>query len=113
MYAISKKIRIFDHRNKHFKHRRTKIMANKRNLKHGINLFCDELLAECIAASLYGQNRSTAEALVFSTVQMRNDFIRRISHPEPGMDAKQYFKVLKDDFMVQAAEIIDQLNNNH
>ena len=56
-------------------------MANKRTLKRNINLFCGDLFAECLAASLYGQNKDSAKALIFSTLKMQDDFIRRISHP--------------------------------
>jgi len=87
-------------------------MANKRSLKHTINLVCEELLAECIAASLYGHNRASAEALIFSTLRLQNDFIRRVSHPEPGMSAKAYFKILREDFIAQASDINDQICNN-
>lgn len=86
-------------------------MANKRNLKRNINLFCEELFAECMAASLYGHDHDGAEALIYSTIKMQNDFICRISHPEPGMPAKVYYKKLKEDFVAQASEIIDQINN--
>ena len=86
-------------------------MANKRSLKRNINLFCEELLAECIAASLYGNNHDGAESLIYSTIKMQSDFICRISHPEPGMPAKAYFKRLREDFVAQASEIIDQINN--
>lgn len=86
-------------------------MPKKKSLKHSINLFCEELFAECIAASLYGQNRESAEALIFSTMKLRGDFISRISHPEPGMPQKQYFKTLKSDFVSKATEIIDQIRN--
>ncbi len=85
-------------------------MANKRSLKRSITLLCEELLAECIAVSLYGQNKDNAEALIFSIVKMQDDFIRRISHPEPGMPAKLYFKDLREKFAVQASEMIDQIN---
>ncbi|MDE7455259.1 MAG: hypothetical protein K2M96_00985 [Prevotella sp.] len=86
-------------------------MANKRNLKRNINLFCEELFAECVAASLYGHNHDGAEALIYSAIKMQSDFICRISHPEPGMPAKVYYKKLKEDFVAQASEIIDQINN--
>ena len=88
-----------------------KTMASKRQLKQRINLICDELFAECVAASLYGQNRESAEALIYSTIKMRNNFIRRISHPEPGLPAKTYYKDLKEKFTSQASELLDQLNN--
>ena len=88
-----------------------KTMASKRQLKQRIDLICEELFAECIAASLYGQNRDSAEALIYRTIKMRNNYIRRVSHPEPGMSAKVYYKDLKEKFAAQASEILDQLNN--
>ncbi len=86
-------------------------MASKRVLKQTINLISEELFAECVAASLYGQNRDSAESLIFSTIKMRNNYIRRISHPEPGLPAKVYYKDLREKFAAEASEILDQLNN--
>lgn len=86
-------------------------MANKRTLKRNINLICEEIFAECVAASLYGHNRSSAEALIYSIIKMQDDFICRISHPEPGMPAKVFFKDLREKFAAQASEIVDQINN--
>ena len=86
-------------------------MASKRHLKQTINLICEELFAECVAASLYGQNRESAEALIWSTLKMRNNYIRRVSHPEPGMPAKVYYKDLKEKFSAQVSELLDQLQN--
>ena len=86
-------------------------MASKRLLKQRINLICEELFAEYVAGSLYGQNRESAEALIYSTIKMRNNFIRRISHPEPGMPAKVYYKDLREKFAAQAGELLDQLNS--
>ncbi len=88
-----------------------KTMASKRLLKQRINLICEELFTECVAASLYGQNRDSAEALIYSTIKMRNNYIRRVSHPEPGITAKAYYKDLKEKFSAQASELLDQLNN--
>lgn len=86
-------------------------MANKRSLKRSITLICEELFAECVAASLYGQNRDGAEALIYSTIKMQDDFIRRISHPEPGMPAKLYYKDLREKFTAQVGDMVDQINN--
>ena len=85
-------------------------MTNKRALKRNINLICEEIFAEGLAASLYGHNREGANAVLYSTLKMRTDFICRISHPEPGMPAKQYYKKLREDFVAQASDIVDQLN---
>ncbi|MCH5307837.1 MAG: hypothetical protein J1E37_07100 [Prevotella sp.] len=86
-------------------------MANKRTLKRCISTICGELLAECMAASLYGHNSQAAEALIYGILAMENDFIRRISHPEPGMKAKKYYKTLREDFAAHACEIVDQIRD--
>jgi hypothetical protein len=43
---------------------------------------------------------------------MQSDFICRISHPEPGMPAKKYYQKLREDFVAQASDIVDQINNH-
>lgn len=88
-------------------------MTNKRTLKKSINLICEELFAECVAASLYehNANQGNFEALLFSIIHMQNDFTARISHPEPGMPAKDYFRDLREKFTAQVSDIIDQISN--
>ena len=88
-------------------------MTNKRTLKKSIKLICEELFAEAIAASLYRgeEHQKNAEAVLFSIIRMQNDFTARISHPEPGMPAKAYFRDLREHFTAQASELIDQINN--
>lgn len=90
-------------------------MMNKRTLKKCINAICDELFAECLAASLYvnKKNEDNIEALLFSIIKLQSNAISRISHPEPGMPAKTYYKDLREKFSSQASEIIDQINNMH
>ena len=86
-------------------------MANRRTLKRNINLVCEEIFAECMALSLYGRNRDGGQALFMSIVRMRNEYIRRVSHAEPGKKPKEYFRNLRDSFVAQADEIIDQINH--
>ena len=64
-------------------------MSNKRDLKKTINYICSDLFAECVAASLYDgkPNEDNVNALLSSILMIQNDYVRRISHPEPGMDA--------------------------
>ena len=59
-------------------------MANKRTLKKSINLICEELFANCVAASLYGNNVNdeNADALLYSIVKMQSDYTSRICHFE-------------------------------
>ena len=88
-------------------------MANKRTLKKGINLICEELFAEAVAASLYGHdvNEENANALLHTIVTMEDDFLARVSHPEPGMPPRTYYNKLKDDFNERVSEILDQINS--
>lgn len=88
-------------------------MANKRNLKQTINYVCGELFAETVATSLYGTNehKEVIEALLSSIILLRNDFVKRISHPEPGMPQKEYYSRLIKDFNDRASEIVDQITS--
>ena len=86
-------------------------MANRRALKRNIDSICADILAECVALSLYGQNRDDGKALIYSIIKMHDDYIRRVSHVEPGMKAKDYFRTLRDSFVAQVDEIIDQINH--
>ncbi len=88
-------------------------MANKRSLKRGINLICEELFIECVAASLYGaeSHKDNADALLSSIIRMQSDYTCRVSHPEPGMPPKMYYRDLRDSFAAQVSELVDQINN--
>lgn len=87
-------------------------MANKRTLKQTINSICEELLVECIAASLYGNDGHEGNnALMYTIIRMQADFTSRISHPEPGMKPNLYYKTLREQFSVQVSDIIDQINS--
>ena len=88
-------------------------MANKRTLKHAINLICEELFAETIAASLYGneQHKDNADAVLFSIIRLQRNYINRISHVEPGMKPHRYFKDLREKFAAEVDEIVNHINN--
>ena len=88
-------------------------MANKRDLKRTINYITSELFAECVAASLYNGNpaQEDVDGILSSIIMTNNDFIKRISHPEPGIKQSLYFKKLVTEFNKQTSEIIDQICN--
>lgn len=88
-------------------------MNNKRNLKRTINLVCSDLFAEVVAHSLHHgkPDKETAEALLASIIVIHSDFIKRISHPEPGMKPKEYYDFLVKDFNKHVEEVVDQINN--
>ncbi len=90
------------------------MMSNKRDLKKAINYICSDLFAECVAAALYGGDtpyQENVDALLSSILVIHSDFISRVSHPEPGMKPKLFYKDLTEDFNKQVTEIIDQINN--
>lgn len=86
-------------------------MANKRDLKRSLNYSCSSLFAECVAAYIYKEKaeHNTVDATLASILRVHSDFVRRVSHPEPGMKAKVYYKHLVTDFNKQASELIDQI----
>ena len=88
-------------------------MANKRTLKHAINLISDELFAEAVAASLYGndQHKGNADAVLYSILRLKRNYVTRVSHIEPGMKPRAYFKDLREKFAAEVDEIVDQINN--
>lgn len=88
-------------------------MANKRELKRIINYICSDLFAECVAASLYGEKseKENVDALLKAILTTHSNYIRRISHPQPGMPAKVYYEDLVNKFNKEANEIIDQISN--
>lgn len=91
----------------------TTTMSNKRVLKKNINNVFDALISECVAMSLYGNkpNVENVESFLATLLAERNSFVNRVSHPEPGMKQKEYFKVLLKDFDEYTSEAIDQIIN--
>ncbi|MGI6243374.1 MAG: hypothetical protein ACOYJK_07570 [Prevotella sp.] len=89
-------------------------MAKKKDLKKKINYICSELFAEAVAASLYGtanNNEESLKGLLSTIIITRNDFVNRISHPEPGMEPKKYYDKLVMDFNDCVSDIIDQIGS--
>jgi hypothetical protein len=86
-------------------------MAKRRILKRSITTICTALFAEGVAASLENEHPENANALLSSIIKMESDFVCRVSHVEPGMKPKDYFKDLIEKFNAQVVEIVDQINN--
>lgn len=88
-------------------------MSNRKDLKKRISYVCGDLFAECIATSLYSgkPKQEDVDAILQLIIRVHDDYVRRISHPEPGMSKKKYYKFVSDNFDKQALEIIDQIGN--
>ncbi|MBP3758042.1 MAG: hypothetical protein J6I61_12300 [Prevotella sp.] len=86
--------------------------TNKRDLKRQINYVCSDLFAECVATSLSGKpDKDDVNALLASILVIHNDYIKRVSHLEPGLQPKKYYKDLIDSFYQQVDEIVDHIGN--
>lgn len=88
-------------------------MANKRNLKRNINYVCSELFSEAVAASMCSSKATEEDvnALLASILVIHNDYVRRVSHQEPGLSPKLFYKDLVNNFNKQVSEIVDQVVN--
>jgi hypothetical protein len=88
-------------------------MSNKRELKKTINYICSDLFAECVAASLYSgkPEKENVDALLTSILTIHSNYIQRISHPEPGVPAKKYYRDLIDNFNKEVNEVVDHIAN--
>lgn len=85
-------------------------MANKRDLKKKLNSLCGDLFAECVACVHYAKvNRDDADAVMVNILNMQDDILCRISHVEPGLKAKTFFKKLNSDLKEQTDSIISQI----
>lgn len=86
-------------------------MANKRDLKRSLGYASSELFAECVASYLNTEkeNRELVDSTLKCIIKTHSDFVRRVSHPEPGMKPKKYYDTLIRDFNKQAGELIDQI----
>lgn len=88
-------------------------MANKRKLKKSISYICSDLFSECVAASLYQKekNKENINAILSSILIIHNNYVCRVSHPEPGITPKKYYNNLIDGFNKEICEVIDNIAN--
>lgn len=87
-------------------------MANKRTLKRTINHISGDLLAECVAIRHFqNTNVNDVDNIMLSILLMQDDMISRISHPEPGMKPKKFFKKLKADMLSRIEDIISEIQH--
>lgn len=87
-------------------------MASRKLLKKNVNYIASELFMECLVNSLYvpGTDKAKADALMGEILQMQDEFIKRISHTEPG-NVKGFYRKFHEDFNGKVNEIIDALGN--
>lgn len=84
-------------------------MASRRQLKKSVKFITDELLTDCVALSLCQQgDDELLHALMVETLALRNDFVSRLSHTEPG-NARGYYRNFKQEFTDKANDLSERI----
>lgn len=77
-------------------------MASRKQLKKNIKHICDSLFADCLVLQLVEQPDSAAlEALMLEVIQLRQEYVARISHTQPG-NVREYYRKLRGNFLERA-----------
>ena len=81
------------------------VLANKRSLKRNINYVCSELFSEVVAISYTTDaGEDNIKALLTSILVIHDDYVRRVSHLEPGLAPKVFYKNLITSFNKYGAQ---------
>ncbi len=85
-------------------------MASKKDLKKNVNYIIGELFTECWIQYNHasGTDKEKAKDLMAKMLTIQNDFVNRISHPEPGQ-IKGFYKKFRSDFNAQVNSLIEEL----
>lgn len=85
-------------------------MASRRTLKKTIDYVVGDILTECIITYNYvpGIDADKVLAVMNEATRIDSEFIKRISHTEPGQ-AKQYYKVLRQEFDERICAVIEKM----
>ncbi len=84
-------------------------MANKRDLKKGINYVASELFLECIVLKQIKKADATkVDEILADILYLQNEFLARAGHPEPGC-VKAYYRKLNEDFGKEVENIFRRM----
>lgn len=84
-------------------------MANKRDLKKGINYVASELFLECIVLKQIKKADDTkVDVILADILNLQNEFLARAGHPEPGC-VKKYYRKLNEDFSNEVEALIRRM----
>ena len=73
-------------------------MANKRDLKKSINYIAGDLFQECLVLKLIKKADSAkADEILTDILDLQNEFLARVTHPQPGC-IKGFYRKLYSDF---------------
>ncbi len=86
-------------------------MASRKDLKKNVSCIISELLTECLIRREYvpGTDKETVDSIISELIEADEDFTCRISHTEPGMAAKAYYRAFYSDFNKKIEELIGKI----
>ncbi|MCD8166430.1 MAG: hypothetical protein LUE93_10100 [Bacteroides sp.] len=87
-------------------------MASRKQLKKDINYIIGDLFTDCLIQNLYvpGTDKEKAVEVMSRILKVRQEYVSRISHTEPG-NVKNFYKKLREDFTREVGEIINEIAN--
>ncbi|MCQ2109944.1 MAG: hypothetical protein MJY79_00420 [Bacteroidaceae bacterium] len=85
-------------------------MASRRTLKKTIDYVVGDILTECIVCYNYipGVDAEKVLAVMNEVTRIDSEFIKRISHTEPGQ-AKMYYRELRKEFGEKISAAIEKM----
>jgi hypothetical protein len=82
-------------------------MAKRRELKKNVNYIASELFTECFLHNSES-NKDKVDELLMRILLLQNEFLKRISHTEPGA-AKKFYRKFNADFKKEVNELINAI----
>lgn len=85
------------------------VMASRKNLKKTVNYIVDELCTECLAQDfLKKADENKVNEVLTDILALRDEFLARCSHTEPG-NVKGFYKKFYEDFNAQSDAIVAKI----
>lgn len=84
-------------------------MANRKRLKKSINIISSELFADCVALSMCNQaNKEELNKLMAEILELRAEYVARISHTEKGQE-RLFYKKLREEFTSKVNDLSERI----
>lgn len=86
-------------------------MANRRDLKKSIGYIAGDLITECLIRYNFvpGTDLTLMDECISELIEIDAEFVRRVSHTQPG-EAKKYYRALYNDFNDRIAQVVAKID---
>jgi len=92
-------------------------MSSRRKLKKDVNNLCYEVINECFSFLDHSPslNQENVQVIISDAVELRNQLIFRINHPEhegsSPRSVKAYYRQIKEELYENTISLIERLNS--